>query len=62
MRDASAWVIRNSRFLFMFTGIIEELGRVRAVEMRGDDARIVIEAQVVTSDAHDGDSIAVNGV
>jgi riboflavin synthase len=46
----------------MFTGIIEELGRVRAVEPRGEDARIVIEANIVTGDAHEGDSIAVNGV
>ena len=46
----------------MFTGIIEELGRVREVERRGEDARIVIEAQLVTEDIHDGDSIAVNGV
>ncbi len=46
----------------MFTGIIEELGRVRSVEQRGEDARIVIEARVVTEDAHAGDSIAVNGV
>jgi riboflavin synthase len=46
----------------MFTGIIEELGRVGAVEKRGEDARIVIEAQLVTEDIHEGDSIAVNGV
>ena len=46
----------------MFTGIIEELGRVREVEERGDDARIVIEARTVTEDSRDGDSIAVNGV
>ncbi|MEP6922149.1 MAG: riboflavin synthase [bacterium] len=46
----------------MFTGIIEELGRVRAVERRGHDARILIEAHTVTADARDGDSIAVNGV
>ncbi len=46
----------------MFTGIIEELGRVREIEARGDDARIVIEAQVVTSDSQEGDSISVNGV
>src|SRR5262252_2921368 len=46
----------------MFTGIIEELGRVRAVERRGEDARIIIEACTVTSDAHNGDSISVNGV
>src|SRR5258708_6762022 len=46
----------------MFTGIIEELGRVRAVEKRGEDARIVIEARTVTRDSCDGDSISVNGV
>src|SRR6266849_8023979 len=46
----------------MFTGIIEELGRVREVERRGEDARIVIEARTVTEDSHDGDSISVNGV
>ena len=46
----------------MFTGIIEELGRVREVETRGEDARIVIEARTVTEGSRDGDSIAVNGV
>lgn len=46
----------------MFTGIIEELGTVASFEMRGDGARIHIEASLVTSDAKDGDSIAVNGV
>src|SRR5258708_39698198 len=46
----------------MFTGIIEELGRVREMEKRGEDARIVIEARTVTEGARDGDSIAVNGV
>ena len=46
----------------MFTGIIEELGRVRAVEQRGEDARIVIDARTVTEGSRDGDSISVNGV
>jgi riboflavin synthase len=46
----------------MFTGIIEELGRVREIEQRGEDARIVISAHLVTEDIHEGDSIAVNGV
>ena len=46
----------------MFTGIIEELGHVRASEPRGEDARIVIEAHTVTEGSRDGDSIAVNGV
>lgn len=46
----------------MFTGIIEELGRVRSIDRRGEDARIIIKAHTVTQDAHDGDSIAVSGV
>jgi riboflavin synthase len=46
----------------MFTGIIEELGHVRSVEQRGDNARIFIEARLVTEDIHEGDSVAVNGV
>ena len=46
----------------MFTGIIEELGSVKSVEERGENARIVIEARVVTEGTEHGDSIAVNGV
>lgn len=46
----------------MFTGIIEELGKVRSVEALGENARIVIEAHAVTEDTKHGDSIAVNGV
>jgi riboflavin synthase len=46
----------------MFTGIIEELGHIRAIERRGEDARIVIEARTVTEGSRDGDSISVNGV
>ena len=50
------------RALLMFTGIIEELGRIRAIEKRGEDARIVIAARTVTEGSRDGDSISVNGV
>jgi len=46
----------------VFTGIIEELGHVRSVVKRSENARIVIEARTITEDTHDGDSIAVNGV
>jgi riboflavin synthase len=46
----------------MFTGIIEELGSVRSIEERGDNARIVISAKIVTEGTNHGDSIAVNGV
>jgi riboflavin synthase len=46
----------------MFTGIIEELGSVRSVEERGENARIVIDAHVVTEGTNHGDSVSVNGV
>src|SRR5512132_3262243 len=46
----------------MFTGIIEELGSVHSIEERGDNARIVISANVVTEGTNYGDSISVNGV
>ena len=46
----------------MFTGIIEELGSVRSIEERGENARIVIAARIVTEGTNHGDSISVNGV
>ena len=46
----------------MFTGIVEELGRVAGTEDLGDAARFVVHGPLVTSDAAQGDSIAVNGV
>lgn len=46
----------------MFTGIIEELGEVVSIEEIGDSSRIRFRGPVACSDAHHGDSIAVNGV
>jgi len=46
----------------MFTGIVEELGRVAAVDDRGDAARLTLRGATVTGDAASGDSISVNGV
>lgn len=46
----------------MFTGIIEELGKIESLEKHADGARIKISARVVTKDSGEGDSIAVNGV
>ena len=46
----------------MFTGIIEEIGTVASLEARSAGARLVIECQTVLEDAHEGSSIAVNGV
>ena len=45
----------------MFTGIVEELGRVRSVTPNEGGARLVIEAGTVLADAELGASIAVNG-
>ncbi|MFI6692625.1 riboflavin synthase [Streptomyces sp. NPDC050433] len=46
----------------MFTGIVEELGEVTAVENLGDSSRFRLRGPAVTEDAKHGDSIAVNGV
>jgi riboflavin synthase len=46
----------------MFTGIVEDLGEVEAVEHGIDSARILIRSATVTGAVHPGDSIAVNGV
>ena len=46
----------------MFTGIIEELGQIAALERGADGAKIKISARVVTSETNEGDSISVNGV
>ncbi|MDT5041587.1 MAG: riboflavin synthase [Actinoplanes sp.] len=47
----------------MFTGIVEELGAVTYLtEAGGDSAVLAVRGPVVTSDARNGDSIAVNGV
>jgi riboflavin synthase len=46
----------------MFTGIVEELGRVVAMESTGYSLRLTVQGPLVTQDAGHGDSIAVNGV
>ncbi|MDQ1306556.1 MAG: riboflavin synthase [Actinomycetota bacterium] len=47
----------------MFTGIVEERGRiVEVVDLPGEARRIRVLAPLVTGDARPGDSIAVNGV
>jgi riboflavin synthase len=46
----------------VFTGIVEDLGEVEAVDQQGDFAVIYVRSSVVTSDARIGDSICVSGV
>jgi len=46
----------------MFTGIVEELGRVDRIDLAEESARLTLRGPLVTSDAVHGASIAVNGV
>lgn len=46
----------------MFTGLVEEVGRVEKLQVQGDAVRLSIAATTVLGDAQLGDSIAVNGV
>jgi riboflavin synthase len=46
----------------MFTGIVEELGEIVAIDHGAESAVIRVRGPLVTSDARHGASIAVNGV
>lgn len=46
----------------MFTGLVEEIGLVRAAGPAGEGHRLTISARTILEDARPGDSIAVNGV
>jgi len=46
----------------MFTGIVEELGEVKAFVRRGRTSLLSITAAKACQDTRTGDSIAVNGV
>lgn len=46
----------------MFTGIIEEVGTIKAMNETGEAIVMTIAAKEVLTDVHEGDSIAVNGV
>ncbi len=45
----------------MFTGLVEETGELVALERTGGGARLIVRAEIVSSDARLGDSISVNG-
>ena len=46
----------------MFTGLIEEIGEIVAVEPVGESLRLTVKGPRVTEDAAHGDSIQVSGV
>lgn len=46
----------------MFTGIIEEVGRIARIEQRGENRRIAIAAEQTAKELVIGDSVSVSGV
>ncbi|WP_085833805.1 riboflavin synthase [Clostridium merdae] len=46
----------------MFTGIIEEVGKIQSIRKGASSAMLSIQASDIMQDIHLGDSIAVNGV
>jgi riboflavin synthase len=46
----------------MFTGIVEELGTVRAIERHGEVVRLAVATKVAREGSELGASVAVNGV
>ena len=46
----------------MFTGIVEEIGQVTALDTRGDSAVLTVRAQDIVDDLRHGASVAVDGV
>jgi len=46
----------------MFTGIVEEVGKVASIEQRGENRRITVEAANTPKELREGNSVAVSGV
>jgi riboflavin synthase len=46
----------------VFTGIVREVGRVEAVEERGESVRLVVRAPETAAAAAVGDSVSLAGV
>jgi len=45
----------------MFTGLVEQTGAVEALHRRQGASRLVLRAEAISADCHEGESIAVNG-
>ncbi|MBZ0263758.1 riboflavin synthase [bacterium] len=46
----------------MFTGLIEEVGKIKSIRPRGDGATLTISANTILDDVKLGDSISISGV
>src|SRR4029450_695175 len=56
------WPRRRSGRIRIFTGIVEELGEIRAVAPKGDVLRLDVAARATLEGSGLGASLAVNGV
>ena len=46
----------------MFTGIIEEIGKVKAIVRHANSIKLTVAVRKILEDIHIGDSICTNGV
>lgn len=46
----------------MFTGIIEEIGKIKSIERHANSIKLTVYAEKIMSDMHIGDSISTNGI
>src|ERR1700756_1691938 len=46
----------------MFTGIVEEVGRIASIEQRGENRRITVSAEHAPKELQTGNSVSVRGV
>jgi riboflavin synthase alpha subunit len=53
------WLLRE---VLMFTGIVEEVGRVTSIEQHGENRRITVAAENAPKELKSGHSVAVSGV
>src|ERR1700675_630686 len=61
----SAAKVYDVRFIAearMFTGIVEEVGRIARIEQRGENRRITIAAENTPKELQTGNSVSVSGV
>ena len=46
----------------MFTGLVEEMGRIKSIQNKGDGSLLNLNAHHILSDLHIGDSVSIDGI
>jgi riboflavin synthase len=54
--------VKSGALIFMFTGIIEEIGRVDSIKTKGEERRLTVSLSRLAGELKPGDSISVSGV